>query len=201
MCKSAGCLTPRRDIALITAQKSIPNPYVGPCGGVPQLPVAHSTLKKYHTVKRWHLERLGSFMFTRKAHLPWNTACGKTAQVCQLSSQLPFPVVENSQSKVASHWHTYTPARNTPTKQLATQYHLSSSCNWMDWFSIRVLASWPAGGGRLWWRKGRLLLVHYSIVWFWSVVESINKLSYPSYQLHKWFELLLEIFVESLFRP
>lgn len=47
-------LTPRCNIALITAQKSISNPDVSPCGGVTQLPVAHSTLKKCHTLKQPH---------------------------------------------------------------------------------------------------------------------------------------------------
>ena len=39
-------LTPRCNIALMTAQQSITNPYISPCSGVTQLPITHSTLRR-----------------------------------------------------------------------------------------------------------------------------------------------------------
>lgn len=55
------CLTPRCNIALMTAQQSITNSYISPSSGVPQLPFARSTLGKRHTIDYQHNTRKGLF--------------------------------------------------------------------------------------------------------------------------------------------
>lgn len=167
VCVGAGCLTPRCNVALITAQKSIPNPYVSPCGGVPQLPVAHSTLKKCHTVKQsqWGFIYVHQINSLTLKHCMWkNSPSVSIIIAAPFSSGWEQP--EQSRFPL-THLHT---TKKYTQKQLATKHQLSSTHKWIGWICIQVLASRPAGRRRLRWRKGRLLFVHYGIVWFWSVV-------------------------------
>lgn len=46
VCVCLCVLTPSCNIALVTAQQSVTNPYVSPCGGITQLPLTHTTLRR-----------------------------------------------------------------------------------------------------------------------------------------------------------